>query len=130
MEQFPLPPPPRGEVPQSPKPETPKRDEPAILALVGGAGVAVGSIMPWATVTIVFGTINIPGTQGDGIITLILGGVLGVLALLDLVGQTRISRWLYVGLGAAAAGVAGFDWVNLSQRLAGAAASSPTPPLA
>jgi hypothetical protein len=73
--------------------------------------------MPWATVTTIFGTISVPGTQGDGTITLVLGGVLGVLALLDLVGSTNISKWLYVGFGVAAAGVGGFDWVNLSQRL-------------
>ena len=116
MSQFPMPPPPRDRVPPQP-PTASKRKESAILALVGGVAVVVGSLMPWATITAIFGTISVAGTQGDGTITLVLGGVLGVLALLDLVGTTSISKWLYVGFGVAAAGVGGFDWVNLSQRL-------------
>jgi len=123
MSQFPLPPPPARGAPAA-RAEPSKRKESAILALVGGAGVVVGSLMPWATVTAIFGTISVAATQGDGTITLVLGGVLGVLALLDLVGTTEVSKWLYVWFGVLAVGVAGFDWVNLSQRLGEANAES------
>jgi hypothetical protein len=40
----------------------------------GGAGaVAVGSLLPWVTVHSAFGSISVAGTEGDGVITLIIG---------------------------------------------------------
>ncbi len=43
----------------------------------------LGSVLPWVTVTTVFGTVSMNGTDGDGVITLILGlpvVILGILA--------------------------------------------------
>lgn len=52
------------------------------MVLLGGAIlVIVGSLMPWATVRTVFGTVNVNGTQGDGVITLAMGAVLGLVGL-------------------------------------------------
>jgi hypothetical protein len=48
----------------------------AILAAVGGVVVCIGSVLPWASFTAgLVGTVDLAGTQGDGILTL-AGGVL------------------------------------------------------
>ena len=41
--------------------------------MLGGVMTAVGSILPWAKVSSMFGTISKAGTEGDGMITLIVG---------------------------------------------------------
>ncbi len=59
------------------KPETGQRRN-AVLA--SAAAIIVGSIMPWATVQTVFGSLSVAGTDGDGKITAIGGGVVLFLA--------------------------------------------------
>jgi len=49
--------------------------------LIGAIVILVGSIMPWGRVTTVFGTMTINGTEGDGVITIVLGGILLLVAL-------------------------------------------------
>jgi len=52
---------------------------------LGGAGlIALGSILPWATASTVFGTLSVNGTHGDGKITLALAVVIGLLAAVSL----------------------------------------------
>jgi hypothetical protein len=58
---------------------------PAQWRLAGiGAGVVVllGSLLPWVTVSTVFGQLNVAGTDGDGVLTLGFGAaiVVGFLA--------------------------------------------------
>jgi hypothetical protein len=89
----------------------------ALLPLIGGAAVVVGSLLPWGTVTTVFGSVSIAGTEGDGKITLALGGALVLIAVLEMVGQISASKWVLGLVAAGAAGVAGYDWLNISQRL-------------
>jgi hypothetical protein len=49
---------------------------------MAAAGAALlGAVLPWATVATVFGTISVAGTNGDGRFTVVLGIVIGVLAL-------------------------------------------------
>jgi hypothetical protein len=50
------------------------------LTLIAAGALMVGSILPWATGP--FGIAVSGTTQGDGVITLILGGILGGLAFL------------------------------------------------
>ena len=47
----------------------------AIIGVAGGSLTIAGSLLPWATA----GTLAIPGTSGDGGITVLLGGVTIVL---------------------------------------------------
>jgi hypothetical protein len=47
-----------------------------------------------------------------------------VLAVLDMIGQLKASRWTLAFIAAGAAGVAGYDWLNVSQRLGEVEASS------
>lgn len=84
------PPPPLSAAP-SPWPPAPPGPPPAPVpsgystaekVALGGAGLAaLGSLLPWASVTSIFGTISVNGTDGDGIITLVLAIVAGGLVL-------------------------------------------------
>lgn len=47
--------------------------KPKYVALVGGIVMIVGSLLPWVSVSSMFGTINKNGIEGDGIFTLICG---------------------------------------------------------
>lgn len=95
--------------------EAPNKAGPAI-ALVGGALVAIGSLMPWATITHVFGTVNLNGTEGDGKITLVVGLVLVFLAVLELTGTGNI-RAIILIVAVVAAGLGVYEIVNLNDRL-------------
>lgn len=57
---------------------------PLIFALVAGAAIILGSLLPWVSVRSIFGTIIVGGTEGDGVLTLIAGAATGVLAGLAL----------------------------------------------
>ncbi|NOX24281.1 MAG: zinc ribbon domain-containing protein [Actinobacteria bacterium] len=47
------------------------------ITIVSGFLVTAGSLLPWRTATLAFlGTVNISGTEGDGMITLVLGIVI------------------------------------------------------
>jgi len=87
------------------------------IELVGGALVTIGSFMPWAGVATVFGTLSVNGTEGDGKITMVIGLVLVLLAILELTGasNTRIAALV---LALIAAGVGGYDLVNASDKIA------------
>lgn len=63
-----------------------------VLTVVGASVVVVvGALLPWATL----GFISVAGTEGDGVITLILGLATAALALLA---SVKGSRWpLLVG---------------------------------
>ena len=68
------------ETPASPVTSTPWPIQ-RVVAIGGAAFVIVGSLMPWATLNTVFGSISVNGTEGDGIITLIGGVITGILVL-------------------------------------------------
>src|SRR5262245_52527187 len=88
---------------------------------IGGGLVVIGSFMPWASVTSIFGTISIAGTQGDGKITLVLGLIIVVLAILELSGTAGGIRWVTLIFGFLAAGAGVLDMTNVSSRLGEAA---------
>lgn len=44
-----------------------------VLFLVGAALIAIGSFMPWAELSSIFGKISVSGNSGDGVITAIIG---------------------------------------------------------
>jgi hypothetical protein len=72
----------------------------------------VGSLMPWATINTAFGSISINGTDGDGVITLVAGIIIGIL----------VFRKKYLGsllVSAAASCVLVYDFLNVSSNVAG-----------
>lgn len=63
------------------------RNDAIAIAVVGGF-VALGSLLPWARVSF----ISISGTDGDGILTLIAGVVIAVVALVSKERPSQIAR--------------------------------------
>lgn len=63
-----------------------------ITLAVAGGGLVIGSLMPWATVNAGIFTVSKNGIEGDGVITLVLGGVLLLVALVSSVATDR--RWM------------------------------------
>ena len=61
------------------------------LWLGGAVAVVIGAVLPWASLSTPFGTISKNGSDGDGILTMILGIATGVLLVI---------RWNRVALGA------------------------------
>ena len=88
-----------------------------LLALVGTGLLALGSLLPWVSVTAFFGTINVAGTVGDGKLTL---GAAGIVALLLLTGAQLTTRlgsvlsFLFALLGAA---ICVYDLANISNSV-------------
>jgi ElaB/YqjD/DUF883 family membrane-anchored ribosome-binding protein len=92
----------------------------AWITLAAGIGLIVGSLLPWATLTAPFvGTVNMTATDGDGIITLIAGlvvGLIGVVAFIRGVGPVGlVLLFLILGL---AAWVAVVDLGNVTNVVA------------
>jgi len=72
--------------------------------------VIVGSVMPWATVKSVFGEINVSGTDGDGVLTLVGGVVVLVLVL----AQKYLASLIVATVTAA---VLIYDYLNITRSL-------------
>lgn len=103
--------------PLPPPPSAPVQDRLGpILELVGAGAVIAGSLLPWATVTTIFGTIGVNGTEGDGVITLGLGGVLGVLALVELSGGSS-TKAIALVVAIITLALGGFEYVSVGDRL-------------
>lgn len=91
----------------------------SILAIAGGIVAALGSILPWATLSTAFGTLSVSGTQGDGILTLAAGAVAAILGIWRFGGSAPgWAAGLTLLAGLAIVGVGVFDYINLSSRLA------------
>lgn len=56
----------------------------AILTIVAGGLMAVGSFLPWISARTGLGTVNALGTDGDGVVTLVIGIVVALTALVYL----------------------------------------------
>lgn len=81
----------------------------AVCALL----VVIGSFAPWARV--VFITVN--GTDGDGVLTMILGIAAGIGAVVRIARPAahRWLAWMLLVLFGLAAAIAIYDWANLSR---------------
>lgn len=91
----------------------------AIVTALGGALMVIGSFMPWITARTGFGSLDVAGTTGDGVFTLILGALIGLGAVVSL---DRPASGLARG-GIITAGMIGFllglfEWSNVNQRIA------------
>lgn len=97
-----------------------KRVQLAARTLLGAAAaIVVGTFLPWATAQAGLGSFSRNGLDGggDGIITLIAGGLLAFLALVLLTGRDPGLAWIAVFcLGCLAGGVAFYDIANVSDR--------------
>lgn len=76
----------------------------------------MGSFLPWATVTTVFGTASLNGSQGDGKITLVLSLIIVLLSVLELNGSSNTRVGALV-LALIAVGVGGYDFINVNSKL-------------
>lgn len=90
------------------------------LLVLGSAVVVIGSLLPWAEVTVpLVGTVSKAGTEGDGVLTLIGALIFGGLALPGLIGKWSrgvLIAALVVALLVAA--VAVVDMVDVAERFA------------
>jgi hypothetical protein len=89
--------------------------------VVAGALYAIGSALPWASITAPFvGTISKSGLEGgDGVVTLLIGIVLALVGLGHLTGSRAAgSKLATVLLSVAALGMAAFEISTVSSRLA------------
>src|SRR3546814_5869584 len=66
--------------------------------LAGAGAITIGSLLPWASATSIFGTVSKAGTDGDGIITLGLGVLFGIWAFMNLAPRARIAAGCVVAL--------------------------------
>jgi Protein of unknown function (DUF2510) len=97
----------------------------ALILLVGAAALVVGALLPWATASAGFISVSKAGTDGDGVITLVLGAVIALFALFALKPQPhQLAVLVGAGAGLAAGGVAIYDIVNVSDAVTNAQSQS------
>lgn len=77
---------------------------------VAAGGVVLGSVMPWITVSTAFGSADVAGTEGDGVLTLICGIAAGILVFFG-------KRWLAAAAFAVASVVGLYDVINVSDEV-------------
>ena len=82
------------------------------LALVGAAGLLLGALMPWASVSSGFISVTVAGYEGDGILTGAAGVLILLIALIARGQQGKRYSYGIVGLAVVAAGIAGYDIVH------------------
>ncbi len=87
---------------------------PAVVALVSALAVILGSMMPWETLRMSFGSTSINGTTGDGQISLVIGMVAGVIALYALIQGRSHQRILLAVCGVIALGLSIIEWVRIT----------------
>lgn len=109
-------------VPAPPRPATAS----GILALVGAGALAVGSFLPWATITAPFvGTVSRSGMEGgDGWMSVIVAVVAGLVGLRLLSSPPAGAQRVLLALGGVAGlGLALFEFNDISRRFADAKAA-------
>lgn len=86
------------------------------IAAIGGVVAAGGSLLPWETVTTVFGSVELAGTKGDGKWTAALGVAVVVFAVLGVVQRLRgpmVTAAVLAGVGVA---VSVWDLAHVQSR--------------
>jgi hypothetical protein len=81
-----------------------------LVAAGAAAGVIVGSVSPWATISFGFGQISVNGTDGDGQLTLIGGVAILILVVLS----KYLASLILSGITAA---VLVYDFFNISSSI-------------
>jgi hypothetical protein len=86
-----------------------------IVLLLGAVAIGVGSVAPWAEASAGVFSRSVSGTDGDGVITLVLAVVVLLLALVTTTPTARRGLLVLAGLCAAgAAGIGIYDAVNVN----------------
>lgn len=86
-----------------------------VLTILGGILIFIGSFLAWATINVFFVNLSVSGIDGDGVITVIAGGLLLLLAVLAktvLKAKEQLIRkidYIYLILALVALGVAVYD---------------------
>lgn len=88
------------------------------LLAVGTAVVAVGALLPWATVNAGLVSVTVAGTDGDGVITLMLALVVGGLVLAKWkAGLSRAVVIVSLVLGAIVLAIAIYDAIDIASSV-------------
>ncbi|HEX6417232.1 MAG TPA: hypothetical protein VFZ77_02005 [Acidimicrobiales bacterium] len=88
------------------------------LLVVGTAVVAIGALLPWATVNAGLVSVSKAGTDGDGVITLLLALVVGGLVLAKWkAGLSRAVVIVSLVLGAIVLAVATYDAIDVASTV-------------
>ena len=90
--------------------------DPAVLLVA--AAIAVGAFLPWVKVSAGPFSDSAPGTDGDGILTLILAAVAAVVTVWGIYGNAgpRVTAVLLVVAGGMVAGIGGYDWADVHNQ--------------
>ncbi|MDA0270829.1 MAG: hypothetical protein O2919_07335 [Chloroflexi bacterium] len=91
-----------------------ERQIPAIAAVVSGSMIIVGALLPWARV----GIFSVAGTDGDGMVTLIVGMSIVAVALAWGLGRGARGPLLAISLlGIVVLAIGIYDAVNISTAI-------------
>jgi hypothetical protein len=105
-------------------PQKPSSTAVKVLIFGGAGALAIGSLLPWVKASVGLFTVTRNGTDGDGVITLIIAGLA---ALLYLVIKPRpAAEWVAVALGGVAGAIAVYDIADVANRAQELAASDST----
>lgn len=95
--------------PTAPNPTTSEWPAERVAVLAGAIATAVGAFLPWIKATTVFTTIDKTGVEGDGIATLAVAVIVGLVAMVKPGSRT----WPFFG----AIGIIGIGLGNLQDAL-------------
>jgi len=109
-------------IPTPQPPATPWTIHVQLLVLGGVVALAVGSFLPWVKASVGVFSATTNGTDGDGVLTLILAGLIALLFLL--VKPRRVAAIVTTVLAVVAAAIALYDTVNVSNKAHDLATSS------
>jgi hypothetical protein len=84
-----------------------------LIAIAGAILVIIGSLLPWATVDTPFGSVSKNGTEGDGVISLILG-VFIILGALFRFNRPGNRPWIAFVFAVLALALGIFEYVDIS----------------
>lgn len=107
--------PPTFPLPTPPPPRAASKTGP-LLSLLGAAAIVIGSFLPWITVTSPLGSLSTAGTEGDGIITMVVGGLVGFLSILELTEGRQTKRAVLV-VSLVALAIGGFEYFTVQTRI-------------
>ncbi len=92
---------------------------PVILfpAIIAGSALLVllGSLLPWASVDTAFGSISVRGTEGDGVLTILLALAGGAAAIAVVMARKPMAAIGGVVAGGLALLIAAYDFIDLAR---------------
>lgn len=93
--------------------QTKKASPGPIVMIAGAVVIAIGSVLPWASVTVQAVERSIGGLDGDGVLTLVGAVLIALAALVWLTGRGS-ARIVGIILAALAGAIAVYDLVNIN----------------